>query len=79
MRDKGYIEIDFHGYTVEDALRVVEGMVNDIRMNSDAVELYFITGRGRIRKEIFDMLSKTYGLEPVIPMANTGVVIVYVY
>jgi hypothetical protein len=79
MRQKGYIEIDFHGYLVEDALRAVESIINEIRMNKDAETCYFITGHGKIRTAIFDMLLDTYALEPVIPMANTGVVTVYVY
>ena len=79
MGQKSYIEIDFHGYTVEDALSAVESIINDIRMNNEAVTCYFITGHGRIRQAIFDMLLEFYELEPVIPMANAGVVTVYVY
>jgi len=79
MRQKSYIEIDFHGYSVEDALRAVESVINDIRMNNNAETCYFITGRGRIRSAIYEMLLKTYELDPVIPLANSGVVTVYIY
>jgi dsDNA-specific endonuclease/ATPase MutS2 len=79
MRQKSYIEIDFHGYSVEDALRAVESIINEIRMNNDSETCYFITGHGRIRTAIYDMLRDTYELEPVIPLANAGVVTVYIY
>ena len=79
MRQKSYIEIDFHGYSVEDALRAVESIINEIRINNDAETCYFITGHGRIRTAIYDMLLKTYELEPVIPLANAGMVTVYIY
>ena len=79
MRQKRQIEIDFHGYSVEDALSVVESIINEIRMNKDAETCYFITGHGRIRSAIYELLSTVYELDPVIPMANSGVVTVYVY
>jgi len=79
MRGKGCIELDFHGYTVEDALNTAESVISEIRMNSDVATCYFITGHGKIRSALFDMLVNTYQLDPVIPLANRGVVTVYVY
>ena len=75
----GIIEVDFHHYSVEDALRTVESIINYARMNSEYVSCNFITGKGLIRKELFNMLKDIYGLEPVIPMANPGMVMVDVY
>ena len=79
MKGKGDIELDFHGYTVEDALSEAESVINEIRMNGDVATCYFITGHGKIRTALFDMLLNTYQLDPVIPLANKGVVTVYVY
>ncbi len=79
MRQKRYIEIDFHGYSVDDALRVVEGVINEIRMSNNAETCYFITGHGRIRSAIYELLSTVYELDPVIPLANSGMVTVHVY
>jgi len=80
MRGKnGVIEVDFHHYSVEDALRTVESIINYVRMNSDYVSCNFITGKGRIQRELFNMLKDIYELEPVVPMANSGVVMVDVY
>jgi hypothetical protein len=79
MGQKGYIELDFHGYTVEDALSSVESIINEVRMSGDAVECYFITGHGKIKTALIDMLSTFYELQPVVPLANRGVVTVYIY
>jgi len=79
MKGKGDIELDFHGYTVEDALNEAEKAISDIRMNGDVATCYFITGHGQIRSALFDMLLNKYQLDPVIPLGNRGVVTVYVY
>ncbi|MEI6080414.1 MAG: hypothetical protein WCQ53_07255 [bacterium] len=74
-----YFEIDFHHYLVEDAVRVAESIVNYARINDERVECRFITGRGRIQQELMELLAQTYELKPVVPMSNTGVVLVEVY
>ena len=79
MSGKGDIELDFHGYTVEDALNTAESVISEIRMNNDVATCYFITGHGQIRAALFEMLLNKYQLDPVIPLANRGVVTVYVY
>ncbi len=76
---KDYIEFDFHGYTVEDALNIAENVISEIRMSNGVATCYFITGHGKIREALFDMLLNIYKLDPVIPLANRGVVTVYVY
>jgi len=79
MGSKGDIELDFHGYTVEDALSMAESVISEIRMNKDVATCYFITGHGKIRAALFELLLNSYKLDPVIPMGNSGVVTVYVY
>jgi hypothetical protein len=74
-----YCEIDFHHYFVEDAIRVTESIINYARLNNKNVECKFITGRGKIQKELIIFLTETYALTPVIPMSNGGVVLVEIY
>lgn len=74
-----YCEIDFHHYFVEDAIRVTESIINYARLNDKSVECKFITGRGKIQKELVLFLRDTYSLAPVIPMSNGGVVLVEIY
>ncbi|MFH1223006.1 MAG: hypothetical protein V1647_01525 [Pseudomonadota bacterium] len=77
MRPKnGVIEMDFHGFLVEDALRTAESIISYARMNREYVSCNFVTGRGRIQRELFDMLKDIYELDPVIPMSNSGMVMV---
>lgn len=73
------IEIDFHGYTTEEAIRTAESLISQIRMTQQEVECTFITGKGYIRDELIRLFSTTYELQPFIPMANSGVVRVHVY
>ena len=79
MKGKGDIELDFHGYTVEEALNAAENAISEIRMKGDVVTCYFITGHGQIRSALFEMLLNKYQLDPVIPLANRGVITVCVY
>jgi hypothetical protein len=72
-------EIDFHYYTVEEALRLAEGILNQARLNDEPVYCQFITGRGKIQKELIKVFSEIYELNPVIPYHNKGVVLVEVY
>ena len=72
-------QIDFHYYFVEDAIAITESIINYARLNDERVECRFITGRGKIQQELIKLLKETYDLKPVIPMANTGMVLVEVY
>ncbi len=72
-------EIDFHYYTLEEALRVVEGIINQARLNNEAVYCSFITGRGKIQKELFKLLAQVYELNPLIPFYNQGLILVELY
>ncbi len=74
-----FYELDFHHYCVEDAVRVVESIINYSRLNDERLECVFITGRGKIQNELIKLLKETYDLKPVIPMTNGGVVLVEVY
>jgi len=72
-------EIDFHHYYVEDAVSVVEGIVNECRMSSIPRDCRFITGRGKIQRRLIELLTETYELEPIIPLSNSGVIDVFIY
>ena len=73
------LEIDFHHHTVESAIGVVESIINHSRMVNEPVDCRFITGRGKIQREFMAFFKEVYGLEPSIPISNTGVVNVYIY
>jgi hypothetical protein len=70
------IEIDFHYVSVEDAIRIVESVINEARLESKQISCSFITGRGKIQKTLMDMLKNGYELEPRISIMNTGVLTV---
>jgi hypothetical protein len=72
-------EIDFHHYTVEEALRLAEGIVNQSRLNNEPIYCRFITGRGKIQKELIRAFSEIYELNPIIPYHNKGMILIDVY
>jgi hypothetical protein len=73
------VEIDFHYYLVEDAVRVTESIINYARLHGEHVECRFITGKGKIQRELMALLSDTYELRPVVPMSNGGMILVEIY
>lgn len=73
------IKVDFHYVKVEDAIRIVECIINDARLNKKQISCYLITGRGKIQKVLMEMLRNQYELEPNISVANTGVILVDIY
>ena len=50
-------EIDLHGYTLEDALILVEREIGRIRLTGVENDLHIITGRGVIRIELLKYLK----------------------
>jgi hypothetical protein len=73
------IKVDFHYVKVEDAIRIMESVINDARLNKKQTACYFITGRGKIQSALMDILKNEYDLEPRISLTNTGVVLVDIY
>ena len=51
-------EIDLHGYSLEDALELVEREIGSIRLTGKEADLLIITGRGIIRGELIRYLTK---------------------
>lgn len=72
-------ELDFHYYYVEEAMSMVEGIINQVRIERGTRDCRFITGRGKIQRALMGLLKDTYDLDPVIPLSNTGVIDVYIY
>lgn len=50
-------KIDLHGYTLEDALELVEREIGKIRLRGVEDDLLVITGRGVIRVELIKYLK----------------------
>jgi dsDNA-specific endonuclease/ATPase MutS2 len=71
--------VDFHYLRVEDALRVVESLINEARLERKMISCNLITGRGLIQTALMEMLKNEYELEPRIPFTNTGMIIVDIY
>lgn len=66
--------IDYHSYTVEDALAHAERLVFVTRTKRRKDDAEFITGHGVIQNELIERL-KTLGLSPSIQLGNSGVVV----
>ena len=67
------ITADYHGSTVEEALRHVARIIGRVRMANQEQEARLITGHGQIQREVIEMLE-AHGLEPTIQISNSGVV-----
>ena len=70
-------EIDLHGFTLEDALILVEREIGRIRLRGVEEDLHIITGRGVIRIELLKYLKNNdldHGFEP----GNDGAIIIRV-
>jgi dsDNA-specific endonuclease/ATPase MutS2 len=70
------IEIDFHFYNLEDAIRVVESIINEARMEQKKIDCIFITGKGKIRSSLLSFLREEYDLNPIVPIINQGMILV---
>lgn len=70
---------DYHNYTVERALRDVDEVVTEVRMNRptkySTEDAEFIVGHGKIRDAIVKFLKEEYGLSPTVQLGNSGVII----
>jgi len=78
VRKSSVFEVDFHYYYVEDAVSVVEGIISQARLSQRPLYYRFITGRGKIRSTLVELLKDVYELDPVIPLSNSGVIEVYI-
>ncbi len=72
------IEIDFHGFTIEEARDKIDKIINKTRMSGIARDYRFITGTGNLQAEIMEYLKKDYDIESSIDIGNHGVILVYV-
>lgn len=66
--------IDYHNFTLEDALAHAERFVFVTRTKHRSDDVEFITGFGVIRTELLERL-KTLGLSPSLKLGNEGVII----
>ena len=64
--------IDFHGCTVEEAVRDVNKLVDDARMDGATYQCYFITGEGKIKQRLIELL-KNYGFRVFAKQGNLKV------
>lgn len=70
------ITLDFHGYTLEQAMIKAHDTVGQYRMRGGGrpMEVEFITGHGIIHHELVKLLQK-YGLTPSTKLGNTGIIV----
>ncbi len=78
---------DYHGTTLEKALRDAETIVDSVRLNRTlnskpgqplpGEDVQFITGHGVIRGELMNLLRDN-GLDPSFKLGNDGVIVCYV-
>ena len=67
-------EIDFHGFTLEDAIKILEEKINHHYAKNELVQYRLITGHGIIQKKFMELL-KEYDCKGDIEMGNTGVIL----
>lgn len=70
-------EIDLHGYTLEDALILVEREIGRIRMSGIESDLLVITGRGVIRIALIKYL-RNHDIDHNFELGNDGAIIIRV-
>ena len=70
-------EIDLHGYTLEDALILVEKEIGSIRLAGIESDLLIITGRGVIRGELIKYL-KANDIDHNFKWGNDGAIFIRV-
>ena len=68
------VVVDYHGKTIEDALRDAEEKISNARAAGSAVQVEFITGHGKIKQELPKLLKK-YKIECAEKLGNTGALI----
>ena len=68
---------DFHGWTIEDAIKEVHRIVGTTRMVGAAVQVVLVTGHGVIQGAVMDELTDL-GLKPSTQLGNSGVVTVII-
>lgn len=69
--------IDLHGVLLEDLLNILDKTIYMARTNN-IYEIKFITGFGKIRKELITLCTSVYKLDYYIPMHNPGQIIILV-
>lgn len=67
------IKRDFHGYTLENALRQVEVIIGEVRTAGNTQSAEFITGHGVIQEGLLT-LCEQYGLDAKISWTNSGAI-----
>jgi len=64
--------IDFHGMTVEEAVKDVNKLVDQARMDGATYHCHFITGEGKIKQRLIELL-KNYGFRVFAKEGNLKV------
>tara|TARA_X000000950_G_C13598397_1_gene530324 strand:- start:142 stop:363 length:222 start_codon:yes stop_codon:yes gene_type:complete len=70
-------KIDLHGYTLDDALELVEREIGSIRLTGEEADLLVITGRGVIRGELIKYL-KLNDIDHNFKWGNDGAIFIRV-
>ena len=68
--------LDVHGFTVEEALQVLEDELFQAYKNKKEIELTFCTGRGAIRNTLIAEFEN-YELDFIIDSSNEGLLKIY--
>ena len=64
-------EYDFHGMTVEEALKKMETIIGDVRIDGNCEDVRIITGRGPIRNAILKLCDE-YDFDHDFELGNDG-------
>ena len=68
-------EYDLHGYNVEEAMRIVQSIIDKIRLDGREDVVKIITGRGVIRSNLIDYF-KEHQINFNYELGNDGALVV---
>lgn len=65
---------DFHGWLLDDAATEIDNLVGDIRSRGNSEQVCFITGEGKHKEQVLEMMRE-YGIEARTMLGNSGCVV----
>lgn len=71
------MKVDFHGWLLQDAEQEIHRIVSDVRACRKSELVTFVTGIGRHKKQVFDVM-KVYNVRVDEMIGNAGCIIAYI-
>lgn len=71
------INIDFHGYSLEEAVSFLEKIINNHILKNELISYRLIVGHGVIKNKFLKILEE-YDCEASIEIGNSGAIIAHI-